>query len=262
MRFDHAIIAVYDLDTARADYKALGFTTFYGGQHTGGKTHNALIVFADGSYLELLAPTDPALLSSEDALSKKYFLRLLVRGEGLAGFAMHSADLDADVAAMRQRGLMVSDPTPNGRLRADGQRIAWKTAILENTMTPFFISDETPRVLRVPDDADKVTHAIGVSGVAGITVASLDMEENASRFEVILGRKPIEVNLREDFTRFTHENLSVMIAAPSTSNGELAQYLEKRGEVPYLLQLRAAEPWRSGMLDLKRAHGARIQIVP
>src|SRR5262249_43811425 len=160
----HAIIAVHDLDAARADYEALGFTTFYGGQHTGGLTHNALIVFADGTYLELLAPTDPALLNSPQALSEKYFLRLLVKGEGLAGVALHSDDLDADVSAMRQRGLDVSDPVPNGRLRADGQRLAWRSAMfVDGSMSPFFITDDTPRVLRVPDDPKKITHANGVT---------------------------------------------------------------------------------------------------
>src|SRR3990170_2591942 len=64
MRFDHAILAVQDLQATRADFHELGFTSIYGGRHRGGLTHNALIAFADGSYLELMAPTDPAHLTS------------------------------------------------------------------------------------------------------------------------------------------------------------------------------------------------------
>ena len=62
LHFDHAIILVKDLYKGIDHYKAVGFNPFFGGVHAGGKTHNALIVLADGSYLELLAPTTPELL--------------------------------------------------------------------------------------------------------------------------------------------------------------------------------------------------------
>ena len=52
---DHIVIVVRDLARASADYARAGFTVTPGGEHTGGATHNALITFADGAYLELLA---------------------------------------------------------------------------------------------------------------------------------------------------------------------------------------------------------------
>ena len=51
---DHIVIAVPDLDVARKSYEALGFTVVPGGRHPVG-THNALIAFADGAYVELIA---------------------------------------------------------------------------------------------------------------------------------------------------------------------------------------------------------------
>src|SRR4051794_8519489 len=44
---DHVVILVNDLAATVADYTALGFTVTPGGEHTGGATHNALVVFAD-----------------------------------------------------------------------------------------------------------------------------------------------------------------------------------------------------------------------
>ena len=52
---DHVVILVKNLDQAVADYTQLGFNVVPGGEHTDGATHNALVAFADGSYLELIA---------------------------------------------------------------------------------------------------------------------------------------------------------------------------------------------------------------
>ena len=51
---DHIIIVVKDLDQAAKDYQQLGFTVVPGGQHPVG-SHNVLISFRDGSYLEIIA---------------------------------------------------------------------------------------------------------------------------------------------------------------------------------------------------------------
>ncbi len=56
-RFDHAVIAVQDLDAAMAAYRDLGFAVTPGGKHTGRGTHNAIIRFGL-DYLELLAVYD------------------------------------------------------------------------------------------------------------------------------------------------------------------------------------------------------------
>ena len=55
---DHLVIVVPELEAAVASYRGLGFTVVPGGRHPIG-THNALIAFADGSYLELIAFFEP-----------------------------------------------------------------------------------------------------------------------------------------------------------------------------------------------------------
>lgn len=57
---DHAIVAVHDLEQAIHDHRSLGFTVIPGGVHANRATHNALIAFANGTYLELLAATGDA----------------------------------------------------------------------------------------------------------------------------------------------------------------------------------------------------------
>ena len=51
---DHLVIAVPELDKAVTAYGELGFTVVPGGRHPIG-THNALVAFEDGAYLELVA---------------------------------------------------------------------------------------------------------------------------------------------------------------------------------------------------------------
>src|SRR3972149_10155128 len=118
MRFDHAILAVWDLQAARADFHELGFTSVYGGQHHGGRTHNALIAFADGSYLELMAPTDPAHVTARPG---EGYLFVFQHGEGFAGYALHMEDLETAVGGMRRRGLLVGEPAAGGRRRGGRQ---------------------------------------------------------------------------------------------------------------------------------------------
>ena len=56
---DHIVIVDRDLDEMVRQAESLGFTVVPGGEHAGGMTHNALIAFADGSYIELIAFIDP-----------------------------------------------------------------------------------------------------------------------------------------------------------------------------------------------------------
>ena len=166
---DHVIIAVSDLDSATDDYRALGFTVFYGGRHASGTTHNALICFQDGSYLELLAPTgDPALPGTIN------FNVLLQQGEGLAGYALLSHDLLRDAVTLRAAGADIGEVSEGGRLRTDGIELRWRTVNVSGGKSPFLIEDVTPRRLRVPDDRELVTHANGVTGIARLEGAPLD----------------------------------------------------------------------------------------
>src|SRR6202165_1282689 len=89
-QLDHV---VRDLASAVSDHRRRGFTVTPGGEHADGTTHNALITFADGSYLELVAFRD---LSR--ALTHRWW-KIAADGGGLADFALLSDDITADSAA-------------------------------------------------------------------------------------------------------------------------------------------------------------------
>src|SRR5262249_28482211 len=76
---DHMVVVVPDLDIAIKNYRDLGFTVVPGGRHPIG-THNALIGFADGAYLELIAFFEP------DTMHR--WRSALTRGGGLVDYCM------------------------------------------------------------------------------------------------------------------------------------------------------------------------------
>jgi Glyoxalase-like domain len=59
-RLDHLVILVEELEGTIAGYEELGFRVTPGGEHADGLTCNALVLFADGTYLEIVAFIDPA----------------------------------------------------------------------------------------------------------------------------------------------------------------------------------------------------------
>jgi catechol 2,3-dioxygenase-like lactoylglutathione lyase family enzyme len=163
---DHVVILVNDLTQAIDDYTALGFTVTPGGEHADGSTHNALIVFADGSYLELLAFQRPT--------PEHHWWRHVEIGEGLIDWALLPDAISEDIEAARDAGVPFTGPIPGGRLRPDGQQIAWEMGFPQMQGLPFLCGDITPRALRVPDGAAR-KHANGAVGIATITIAVNDI---------------------------------------------------------------------------------------
>ena len=112
-RIDHVMICAPDLAQAREAYTRLGFSVHAGGVHPGKGTENA-IAFFEHDYLELLGLRDRdeyvAASGSEGGL-----IEFLAGGGGLRYVAVQSDDLDADVAAMRARGVDVGDIADGAR---------------------------------------------------------------------------------------------------------------------------------------------------
>lgn len=257
LAFDHVIIAVRDLDAATANYRALGFAAYYGGQHTHKATHNALISLADGSYLELLAPMNPDHIDPS--------IDMLAFGEGLNGYALLAQDLHADAARLQRTGLAFSGPNAGHRTRYDGERVAWQTLnFADQPRSPFLISDETPHILRVPDDPDKVRHANGVAGVDAIVIAARDLDAATARYAAILGQEPSAGSGSRDASTvdFALANCTLTLFQPRELTGALAEQLAGRNEIPHTLRLRTTAAARRGQLDPVRSHGARIELIP
>src|SRR3989442_3130802 len=163
---DHIVIAVPDLAAAGKSYAALGFTVVPGGRHPVG-THNALIAFGDGSYVELIAfyQNNPA---------HKWWAPLQAGG-GLLGFCIQTHDLRGDTEAFRKAGGSIDHPAPLSRGRPHGYPPPWVLSIppgAPRRVAPFLIQDETPREERVPRET---AHPNGVTGIGTVTVAVPDV---------------------------------------------------------------------------------------
>lgn len=257
---DHIVILVRELDTAMEDYARLGFTVARGGEHPGG-THNALIAFADGAYLELIAFKEP------DQSSTHPWHSALAFGEGLVALALGSSDLAADAAAIRARGLAVDEPSDGSRLRPDGVRVAWRSAGVgagpRGCQRPFLIEDVTPREQRVA--TGRLTrHANGVISVVDVTLAVADLERAAADLAALLDvRVPAAVESGgERRMTFPTPRGALIIAQGIDETSPLRAAVAARGEHVFAVTLGTMPQGGEPAFAAELAHGARLRLVP
>jgi catechol 2,3-dioxygenase-like lactoylglutathione lyase family enzyme len=247
---DHLVIVVPELDAAIASYSGLEFTVVPGGRHPIG-THNALIAFEDGSYLELIAFFEPNT-------QHRWFQRLQ-QGGGLIDFCLQTDDLAADAGAFRAAGVALADPRPLSRVRPDGYTLRWVLSIPDahGGVAPFLIEDETPRNERVPR---ATAHANGVTGIRLVTVAVSDVPAARQWYERVPGAKvmPIErPDLSAGGVRVTMGPHALDFLAPRSPEGPLAAWLSARGPSPYSATLAAPS---KGPLPTDRTLGAQLSL--
>ncbi|HET7730075.1 MAG TPA: VOC family protein [Usitatibacter sp.] len=266
MRFalDHVVIAVADLERTIADYRSLGFTVEPGGRHPGRTSHNALVVFEDGAYLELIAWTAPNP-------AERWNVELAKHGEGLMDFALIPEDVPRAIEEAKSRGLALSGPIEGGRVRPDGRKLEWRTGRQSTFDLPFLCGDITPRELRVPTGGAR-RHANGAIGAARLVVAVHDLDASLARYQALLGRaaeppapgKGASPGLRT--ATLGLDGCALVLATPagepcSAFDAEVRQRLSTRGDGPCALALQSVSG-QSGTLDRISTHGAPIELVP
>jgi catechol 2,3-dioxygenase-like lactoylglutathione lyase family enzyme len=255
---DHIVIAVRDLGVATDDYTQLGFTVTPGGEHTGGATHNALISFADGAYFELIAFREP------DRPQEHRWWPRFAKGEGTVDFALLSESVDFEGDRLKQAGIEIDGPHDGGRLRPDGQRIAWRNLSLNaaGAPLPFMIEDVTTRDLRVPTGA-ATEHDLGVTGIAGVVLLVADLDLASGPYQALLdtpgeSSTPAQEGVRRA-RRFRFGPQWIELAEADPSAADLQRHIEERGAGPYEIVLAGAgASGEEFPLDL--THGARIRL--
>lgn len=252
---DHVVIAVADLDQAVRDYAALGFTVLQGGEHPRG-SRNALVVLADGAYLEIIAFSRPVP-------GFRWWQVLDAAGSGLVDYALLPADgLDVDTARIRAAGIVIEGPIDGERLQPDGTRIAWRSARPPEPDIPFLCEDITPRALRVPEGKVR-EHANGVTGIAGVTVAVRDLAASVARYQALTGLDPVACGTVPGLGfglaqfRLGRQMLSLTQARGEACEG-LTRHLGRRGQGAYAISFCGPA---DRCLDLALSHGARLEIV-
>src|ERR1700730_11148094 len=189
---DHIIIGVQDLEKAAAQFgQNLGLLASGGGIHTTGGTANRIIVIGD-SYIELIAVRAPgeAQQSMVDRLAK---------GEGYLNVVLASNDIQAEGAAMRQRGITIIGPK-SGQLRsADGRSRSWSRIDVEQSVLaqhyPFLIQHDSAgeeRRHRLAGWTTPPEDPLGVTRILSATIAVADLQEASQRFSHIYGLTPSE----------------------------------------------------------------------
>jgi catechol 2,3-dioxygenase-like lactoylglutathione lyase family enzyme len=263
LALDHLVIAVRDRERAIQDYRALGFTVAIGGRHAGRTSHNALVVFADGAYLELIAwdPPNP---------SERWSALLDRHGEGFIDFALLPGNTGKVIAEAKARGLDLDGPLDGGRVRPDGKELRWQTARQPTFDLPFLCGDVTPREWRVPE-GDVREHANDVTGISGLTVAVADLGASVERYRALLGTEEVQppavlggAGLR--VASFDLGSTTLFLASPTgaTASGlarRVATQLDARGDGLCAAAFRS-RPGQARALDLSLTHGALFEVDP
>ena len=126
-RFDHAVIAVPDLETGMDAFRRLGFEVAVGGRHPSLGTRNAIVRFGL-DYLELLTVEDPATARSRGPFGQE-LLAYLWEDSGLVGYVLAGTGLEDEVDGLKGLGLDVEGPFEMDRLHPRGARLEWKLVL-------------------------------------------------------------------------------------------------------------------------------------
>ena len=263
LTLDHVVVHVVDLEAAIADYRALGFNVQPGGAHADGATHNALIVFADGSYIELIAFLKPQAPHRWAAWARRGV-------EGFVDFALLPDSVGTAIAGAGERGLAYDGPIDGGRLRPDGERLRWQLGTPPTRDLPFLCGDITPRGLRVREGEVRI-HPNGARGIAALTVAVADLAASLDRWRALLGPQwPSDaraatlpgVGLTLAVLALGAAVVTLVAAGPDPDEGvALRERLANHGEG--LIGIGLQRPAGAGALALPsdRCHGAAIEFV-
>ena len=250
---DHIVIVVKDLRQAADDYRQLGFNVVPGGRHPVG-SHNALISFADASYIEIIA-------FYREAIDHRWW-EPLQKGERLVEYCMQTDDLSGDTQKFRKAGIAINDPVPWSRTRPDGFELKWILSLATGShrgVAPFLIQDVTPRQERIPQQFE---HKNDAAGIDTVTIAVGELSQIERWYNAVLGRKGEPIVRRElgaEGLRFPVGPHNIEFLMPSVPSSPLINWMRTYGPSPYAATLRSssAEP---KLLDQHLLHGANLRL--
>ena len=237
---DHAVVAGSDLDDLAAAFEEAGLETEYGGEHSNGVTHNRVLGFADGSYLELISTVEPGAESP--------WWDAAIRGDaGPCAWALPVTDIGAETRRISDLGVPVAGPDYYTRERPDGVTIEWDLTEVGEELgatLPFLVADRTPREYRTTESEGVA--GSGLTGIAEVVICVPDLDSAADRFASYFEVDSVERMAHEgfgaDLARF--EGAPATLAEPS--DGETGAWLRDRldrfGPLPCAYLLGSDDP--------------------
>jgi hypothetical protein len=273
---DHASFCGSNLDSMRQAFASVGLTSDYGGPHSNGVTHMALLGFSNGSYLELIAPQNAALVEGSA------WAKLMAGNAGPCAWAVEPDDIQQEAARLKRAGIAVTGPQPGSRKRPDGMSVEWQIADLGSgtpgSMLPFLIQDRTPRAWRVQPSPSLANSPL--TGIAAVVLGVNDLNATSALFQRAFQWAPPITEEHKDFdAKLAYfPGTPVILAAPLNGHSWLSDRLQKfgGGPVAYFLitqnfnaaqkeyHLSGAKTWfgqRVAWFDEHRLNGWRLGVL-
>ena len=226
----------------RRAFADAGLAADYGGVHSNGVTHMALLGFDDGSYIELISTVEPGAPSP-------WWPQHIRDNGGPCGWCARLPDLAAECTRLASLDIPVRGPVRYHRDRPDGRRIEWDLAFVgpgePGSTLPFLIQDRTRREQRVQPSA-----SVGdsdISGVAKVVIGVRDLAWNAELFRRVYGWASRETRPDPGLEAMVVEfaDTPVALAAPVAEGSWLSRRLAEFGDCPATLLLRSKDLGRS-----------------
>ncbi len=237
---DHVVICMPDLQQGIAQYTKLGFNVFPGGAHPGKGTHNAIALF-EKDYLELMSIRDPAehrAAVGRPGDTNADLADFIAAGGGIRSIVLQSDDLVAEVAAMRSRGVEVSDAVEGSRVTPSGVKLRWKAAALgpKNPLPLYFIEHLTPLAERRKQSPHAGPNPNCVAGLERTYIVTPDAEATAAVYAKVLGlpQPPLQKGtvIMSNMAVFQLGPTGLGVVQPYAA-GPAADALERRGPGPF-----------------------------
>jgi hypothetical protein len=257
-RFDHIVILVPSLKIACKQFSELGFKVTLGGSH--GVTHNAMIIFADKTYIELISYKNPVarlLISIVGFVSKlrrstessadvkQRFFQWFSKEFGPVDWCLRVDDVDQNLAALADTAVGVFRSQAFKRIRPDGVEVRWRLGGFDDFDLPFLLCDETPYPLRVPFDASS-KHANGATAIQCLKLKPRNHSQATRHLSSLLGQAPL-----------TDHNGSHFDIGPNAITLSTA----KDSTPEYVLELAYSGSGQK-QLDIGKTSGTHIWLVP
>jgi catechol 2,3-dioxygenase-like lactoylglutathione lyase family enzyme len=237
-RFDHAVIAVRDLDAGIKQFQRLGFDVRPGGRHTGRGTHNALFRFGL-DYVELLSVYDEDEARANNSIGRGITDLLTDRDTSLIGYALATTNIEQDAQRFRGTGTELPNPNHMSRKRPDGQQLSWRTlapgGVSWGRPWPFLIQWDTPDEQRLQIDLPG-THPNGATHWVQIAITTQNLASTLDVYQNQLGLELIKRDTDEDtyHATFSIGKGIIDIFAPN-GNRQVPQILAEKWEGPFAL---------------------------
>lgn len=233
---DHVVVIGEELDTLVARFESLGFTVTPGGAHPDAMTHNALIPFQDGSYIELIA------FQGDERNGRR--AELLAKGGGMIEYMITSNSIELDLANARRHRLPYGSPQPGSRVRPDGIEVAWLDGPVTDIGSglPLLIQDVTSRNSRVPSGEAR-QHPNGATGIHTLVIAVTSIDNATLFYQHLLDEDAETARLTSDFVEATFlAGPHRLVLRQPLDFGPLQDRIRRLGDGPYALELTGPEP--------------------